>query len=95
MKSIFLLALLAVALRTQEQIPLSYNFDCQYYQESIQNSSDPFQPNYKADSSQYYSQAPSGQSLGKCNVIPCIGSPVFVIDKAHTYINQQFDIGNQ
>ena len=27
-------------------------------------------------------------------MIPCIGSPVFIIDKAHQYINQQFDIAN-
>ena len=96
MKTIFLLATIALQIHSQgEKVPLSSNFDCQYYQEAILNKSDPFSPNFTPDSSKYYSQAPEGQSLGKCNVIPCIGSPVFIIEKAHTYINQQFDIGNQ
>lgn len=54
----------------------------------------PFSPNFTPNSAKYYSQAPEGQSLGKCNVIPCLGSPVFVIEKAHEWISQQFDIGN-
>lgn len=97
MKSFVFLALAIQNLRCQSQtetIPLSYNFDCEYYQDSIKNNQDPFSANFKNDASKYYSQAPQGQSLGKCNVIPCIGSPVFIIDKAHTYINQQFDIAN-
>ena len=77
-------------------VPLSYNFDCQYYQGAIlEANGNAFSPYFRADSSVYYSQAPAGQSLGQCNVIPCIGSPVFIIEKAHQYIDQQFDIANQ
>lgn len=54
----------------------------------------PFSPNFVPNSKAYYSQAPEGQSLGKCNAIPCLGSPVFIIEKAHDWISQQFDISN-
>ncbi len=33
--------------------------------------------------------------MGKCNVVPCVGSPVFLIEKAHEYIAQQFDLQNK
>lgn len=95
MKPTALLCLFIGLTLSQESVPLSYNYDCQYYQDSLLADKDPFSPNFKGDQSKYYSQAPEGQSLGKCNVIPCIGSPVFIIDKAHSYINQQFDIANK
>lgn len=76
-----------------EAVPLSYNYDCKFYQEAIEQSMSPFSPNFTSTKS-YYSQAPEGQSLGKCNAIPCLGSPVFIIEKAHEWISQQFDIAN-
>lgn len=74
--------------KNDQKVPYSYNFDCQYYQGAIREAdTNPFTPYYTPDSSKYYSQAPQGESLGQCNVIPCIGSPIFIIEKAHQYID--------
>ena len=58
------------------------------------NANNPFNPYFQANTQQFYSQAMPGKSVGNCNVIPCIGSPVFLIEKAHNYIDQQFDLSN-
>lgn len=42
----------------KEVIPFSSNYDCLYYQEAIEKSSSPFDPNFVVDSEKYYSQAP-------------------------------------
>lgn len=56
MKAFIFLALVIKIFQSQpETIPLSYNFDCEYYQDSIKNNQDPFSANFQNDQSKYYS----------------------------------------
>jgi len=86
-----ILASLLVTL-TLAQAPFTHNTGCADYKAALFQYGDAFSAYSANNSARYYSQAPAGESLGQCNVIPCIGSPVFLIEKAHTYMNQQFDL---
>ncbi len=66
---------------------------CREYQEILNGKS--FSPFDYPSTAQFYSQAPPGSFIGECNNIPCIGSPVFLVEQAHTYIDQQFDVNNK
>jgi hypothetical protein len=71
------------------------NFGCDDYREALFQYGNAFTAYSANNSAKYYSQAPAGKSLGNCNVVPCVGSPVFLIEKAHQYIDQQFDLQNK
>lgn len=73
----------------------SRNDSCDAYKGALSSQGDSFGPYSQPNRQKYYSQAPDGLSMGKCNSIPCIGSPVFLVEKAHEYINQQFDRDNK
>ncbi len=92
MKLIYLTLALTAIYHTQEY---SNNYGCQPYKEALFQYGDAFSAYSQNNSARYYSQAPSGKSLGKCNVIPCIGSPVFLIEKAHQWLDMQFDLQNK
>ncbi|MCP4521443.1 MAG: hypothetical protein GY827_07090 [Cytophagales bacterium] len=68
---------------------------CYAYKAILDPKNNSFGAYQTPNTSQYYSQAPNGDFVGKCNSVPCVGSPIFLIEKAHTYINQQFDLQNK
>ncbi len=87
-----LLVTLMISLSSSQ---FSQNDACGSYNSAIEEQGDSFGPYAVPNRQKYYSQAPDGSSVGKCNSIPCIGSPVFLVEKAHDYINQQFDRDNK
>ena len=95
MKQPTLLILLALALSTPLQAQTSRD-QCSAYQTALGIYQDQqFAAYQTVDSAKFYSQAPPGETVGKCNSIPCIGSPVFLIEKAQQYIDKQFDLTNK
>jgi len=65
----------------------SSNYGCQPYKDALFQYGNAWSPYSQVNSAKYYSQAPAGKSLGKCNVVPCVGSPVFLIEKAHQWLD--------
>jgi len=82
-----LTAIFLVIATIQNQKPSS-NFGCEDYKQALYHYDNPWTLFSQNNSARFYSQAPAGKSLGKCNTVPCVGSPVFLIEKAHTWINQ-------
>jgi len=63
------------------------NYGCSEYKQALFQYGNPWTTYSQNNSARYYSQAPAGKSLGKCNQVPCVGSPIFLIEKAHDWID--------